>query len=54
MPATQLQSLLQEDYTYHGANKRMCHNYWSLRTTNALKPILHKGSRHNEKPVRSN
>ena len=37
MQGTRVQALVQEDPTYHGATKPVCHNYWTC----ALEPVGH-------------
>ena len=48
LQGTQVQSLVQEDSTYHWAAKPMCHNYGAC----TLEPVRrNKRSHHNEKPA---
>ena len=54
MQETQVQSLVWEDPTGHGATKSVCHNYWA-RMPARLKPMLHNKRRHrNEKSAHRN
>ena len=55
MHGTPVRSLVQEDSTYLGATKPVCHDYWAwvpqpLKPT-WLNPVLHNRSRCNEKPT---
>ena len=63
MQETQVKSLIQEDPTYSGATKCMCHNYWAcalalelqLRSLYVLEPVfLNKRNHCNEKPAHCN
>jgi len=59
MQGTQVQSLIQEDPTRHGATVSVYHNYWAcvlepgsrnFWSPNTLEPVLHdKRSHRNEK-----
>ena len=56
---TQVQTLVWEDPTCHGATKPMCHNYWAcvsqLLKPAHLEPVLrNKRSHRNAKPTHHN
>jgi len=56
MQGTQVQSLVWEDSTYHGATKPVCHNCWAHEphdwSSCTLEPMFcNKGSHHNESLV---
>ena len=59
MQGTQVQSLVREDPTCHGATKPGCHNYWSpqpqLLKPARLEPVLrHERGHRDEKPAHCN
>ena len=59
MQGTQIQALVWDDPTCHGATKPMSHNYWAhvpqLLKPMRLEPMLrNKRSHRNEKPAHRN
>ena len=49
MQGTQVQSLVQEDPTCHGATKPVCHNYWAW----ALEPTSRNYQAHTPQLLKS-